>query len=70
MLTPTNSTLRKRLKSLISLENTMVFTANQTNQFFREDTQMHIPEATVAALGVEGISNVQDLEEFESDDFK
>lgn len=48
----------------------MVFTANQTTSFFRDDTQMHIPEATVAALAIEGISNVQDLEEFESDDFK
>jgi hypothetical protein len=48
----------------------MVFTANQTAAFFRDDTQMHIPEATVVALAVEGITTVQDLEEFESDDFK
>jgi hypothetical protein len=48
----------------------MVFTGNQTSNFFREETQMDIPAATVAALVVEGISSVQDLEEFESEDFK
>ena len=47
----------------------MVFTQAETNTFFTGATQLAIPVATLAGLVLEGINEVEDLEEFEDDDF-
>ena len=41
----------------------MPLSGPQTTTFFTEDAQMAIPAATVAALALEGITTVNDLEE-------
>jgi len=45
----------------------MVFTAAQTTSFFQDADQMAIPNATVVQLQTEGITNVDDLGEFDED---
>ena len=46
----------------------VVWTANNTSNFFQEDTQMAIPQATIQPLANEGIVGVEDLAEFSSTD--
>ena len=48
----------------------MPFTNAQTTAFFEDADQMAIPHRTVAQLATEGITAVDDLAEFEDDDFK
>ena len=48
----------------------MPFTGAQTTAFFTEDTQMALVARTVTQLATEGIVAVDDLGEFEDDDFK
>ena len=48
----------------------MVFTNAQTTAFFEEAAQMAIPAATRPGLALEGITMVDDLEDFTEDDFK
>lgn len=48
----------------------MPLTVRQTADFFTEATQMSIPARTVTQLAVEGIATVDDLGEFEKEDFK
>jgi predicted RecB family nuclease len=43
----------------------MVLTAAQTTAFFEHDNQMSIPHATVVQLQQEGITNVDDLADFD-----
>jgi hypothetical protein len=45
----------------------MVLTAAQTAAFFHEEAQMGIPNPTVAQMQAEGISNVQDLADFDKE---
>ena len=42
----------------------------QTTAFFRDDTQMGIPVATVAALSNEGINTVDDLDQIYPEDIE
>ena len=46
----------------------MVLTAAQTTAFFEDAAQMAIPHATVVQLQTEGITTVDDLEDFDEDD--
>jgi hypothetical protein len=46
---------------------TMVSTADQTAAFFQEEAQMGIPHPTVAQMHAEGITNVQDLADFDEE---
>ena len=48
----------------------MVFTAAQTNAFFTDPSQMALPRATRAAIGEEGLNDIDDLVEFDSDSMK
>ena len=48
----------------------MPWTANQTSSFFENNDQMGIPNRTVMAMRNEGITTIDDLAEFEDDDFK
>ena len=48
----------------------MVLTAAQTTAFFENANQMAIPTATVAQLGNEGITTVDDLIDFDEDSLK
>ena len=48
--------------------NTMVLTAAQTTAFFEDAAQMAIPHDTVLQLQTEGITTVDDLEDFDDDD--
>jgi hypothetical protein len=43
----------------------MVLTAAQTAAFFQEEAQAGIPNPTVAQMQAEGITNVQDLANFD-----
>jgi hypothetical protein len=45
----------------------MVLTAGQTAAFFHEEAQMGIPNETIAQMQAEGITNVQDLADFEKE---
>jgi hypothetical protein len=45
----------------------MVLTAAQTAAFFKEEAQMGIPHPTVAQMQAEGITNVQDLADFDKE---
>ena len=45
----------------------MVLTAGQTATFFHEEAQMGIPYETIAQMQAEGITNVQDLADFEKE---
>jgi hypothetical protein len=45
----------------------MVLTAAQTVAFFREEAQMGIPHPTVAQMQAEGITNVQDIADFDKE---
>ena len=45
----------------------MVLTAGQTAAFFHEEAQMGIPYETIAQMQAEGITNVQDLADFEKE---
>ena len=44
----------------------MVWTVTQTNNFFRR--QMDIPLETILSLNAEGIININDLAEFDTED--
>ena len=46
----------------------MVFTANQTTAFFEDADQMGLPNNTGVFLQSEGITDVDDLEEFVTKD--
>lgn len=48
----------------------MVFTNAQTTAFFQDANQMAIPARTVTQLATEGIVTVDDLGEFDAEDFK
>ena len=48
----------------------MPWTANQTSSFFENNDQMGIPNRTVMAMRNEGTTTIDDLAEFEDDDFK
>eukprot|EP00957_Ditylum_brightwellii_P135263 10314144-Ditylum_brightwellii.AAC.1 len=48
----------------------MVLTNAQTTAFFKDDDQMAIPHNTVVHLVNEGISTVNDLEEFQKMDIE
>jgi hypothetical protein len=45
----------------------MVLTAAQTAAFFQEEAQMGIPNPTVVQMQAEGITNVQDLVDFDKE---
>jgi hypothetical protein len=45
----------------------MVLTAVQTSAFFQEEAQMGIPNLTVAQIQADGITNVQDLANFDKE---
>jgi hypothetical protein len=45
----------------------MVLTAAQTAAFFHEEAQMGIPNPTIAQMQAEGITNVQDLADFDKE---
>jgi hypothetical protein len=45
----------------------MVLTAAQTAAFFQDDAQMGIPNPTVVQMQAEGITNVQDLADFDKE---
>jgi hypothetical protein len=45
----------------------MVLTAAQTAAFFQEEAQVGIPNPTVAQMQAEGITNVQDLANFDKE---
>jgi hypothetical protein len=45
----------------------MVLTAAQTVAFFQEEAQVGIPNPTVAQMQAEGITNVQDLANFDKE---
>jgi hypothetical protein len=45
----------------------MVLTAAQTAAFFQLEAQMGIPHPTVAQMQAEGITNVQDLADFDKE---
>jgi hypothetical protein len=45
----------------------MVLTAAQTAAFFQEEAQVGIPHPTVAQMQAEGITNVQDLADFDKE---
>jgi hypothetical protein len=45
----------------------MVLTAAQTAAFFQDEAQMGIPHPTVIQMQAEGISNVQDLADFDKE---
>ena len=45
----------------------MPLTVAQTNNFFTQDAQMALPQATRNQLIVEGIASVDDLAEFDKD---
>jgi hypothetical protein len=45
----------------------MVLTAGQTAAFSHEAAQMGIPNETIAQMPAEGITNVQDLADFEKE---
>jgi hypothetical protein len=45
----------------------MVLTAAQTAAFFQEEAQMGVPHSTVAQMQAEGITNVQDLADFDKE---
>ena len=46
----------------------MVFTNDQTTAFFEDANQMAVPGETRPGLNMEGIVNVEDLEDFTEDD--
>ena len=48
----------------------MPWTANQISSFFENNDQMGIPNRTLTAMRNEGITTIDDLAEFEDDDFK
>jgi hypothetical protein len=48
----------------------MVLTSAQTAAFFQEEDQMGIPHPTVAQMQAEGITNVQDLADFDKESFQ
>ena len=48
----------------------MVFTAAQTTAFFTDPSQMALPRATRDAIGEEGLNDIDDLVEFDSDSMK
>ena len=48
----------------------MVFTATQTTAFFTELSQMALPRATRVAIAEEGLTDIDDLVEFDSDSMK
>jgi hypothetical protein len=45
----------------------MVLTATQSAAFFQEEAQMGIPNPTVVQMQAEGITNVQDLADFDKE---
>jgi len=47
----------------------MVFTENQTAEFFTEPAQMNVLAATIPGLVAEGIVTVDDLSDFKTDEF-
>ena len=49
---------------------TMVFTNAQTLAFWSDAAQMAVPAATIPFLNAEGLTMVEDLADFEADDFK
>ena len=48
----------------------MVFTATQTTTFFTELSQMALPRDTRAAIAEGGLTDIDDLVEFDSDSMK
>ena len=62
--------LQIKRKTLEVRSPVMPWTANQTSSFFENNDQMGIPNRTVMAMRNEGISTIDDLAEFEDDDFK